>query len=122
MYHTAITVKMVGLEGAPGNKWHVHVDDVPYFTDCAATGGHYDPLTAETLPPRGDYEIGDLSGKWGTLHNTTVDFTGGFMGGSQGYVLDEQLPLFGNYSVYGRSIVIHRKDEPYAHMTKRDGC
>ena len=46
-----------------------------------------------------EYEIGDLSGKYGSFHNYTyynkkhVDFN---------------LPLFGKNSIHGRSIVIHK--------------
>ena len=65
-----MTVSLTGLQPPPGNKWHVHVDPVVNFGDCAATGGHYEPLTPTTSPPKidGDYEIGDLSGKWGLLN------------------------------------------------------
>jgi len=108
-YHTAITVSLSGLEASPGNKWHVHVDPVPTFGECGSTGGHYDPLTASTSPVRGAYEIGDLSGKHGYLNGASGNFSG-TPASTQGYVLDYELPLEGNYSVVGRSIVVHRND------------
>jgi len=111
IYRTSITASLTGLEPAPGNKWHIHVDPVPNHGACDRTGGHYDPLTADTMPPRGDYEIGDLSGKWGRLNGAADDGeTPSFVGTSQGYVLDGELPLYGNYSVLNRSIVIHKVD------------
>merc|ERR1711957_803320 len=41
---------------------------------------------------------------WGRLNGDTGDF----MGSSQGYVMGGELPLVGNHSVLGRSIVIHK--------------
>merc|ERR1719469_1425473 len=84
-----------------GNKWHVHDFPVPASGSCdaAATGGHYDP--AQSVP-----EYGDLSAKHGLLTDTN---------GST-YKLDATLPLYGAYSVLGRSIVIHEAAPPYARM------
>ena len=92
-----------------GNKWHVHVYPVPGSGDCAATGGHYDPLVADYSA--GEFEIGDLSGKWGFLMAPSlVNANDAFVGTGQGYVTDNELPLSGEYSSLGRSIVIHRTD------------
>ena len=107
-FSTSVTVSLTGLQAPPGNKWHVHVDAVVNFGDCAATGDHYDPLTPNTSPPNVTYEIGDLSGKWGRLNGAASP--GNFVGTGQGYVLDANLPLYGNYSVLNRSIVIHKLD------------
>lgn len=46
------------------------------------------------------YEMGDLSGKFGTLDNHTIYKT---------TYNDTMLPLFGPRSILGRSIVIHKK-------------
>ena len=46
-----------------------------------------------------EYEIGDLSGKYGTFLNLT-DY-------SEQHE-DYNLPLFGRYSIQGRSLVIHK--------------
>lgn len=45
------------------------------------------------------YEIGDLSGKYGTFLNLTS---------YNGTHLDYNLPLFGKNSIQGRSVVIHK--------------
>lgn len=48
------------------------------------------------------YEMGDLSGKFGTLDN------------KKRYMMmynDTMLPLFGLRSVLGRSVVIHKKEK-----------
>lgn len=55
------------------------------------------------LPGEGttdQYEIGDLSGKFGTLENRKKYIS---------TFNDTILPLFGSRSVLGRSIVIHKK-------------
>ena len=84
-FSTSVTVALSGLEAAPGNKWHVHVDPVVTAGDCLATGGHFDPLGANyadnAAPP--PYEIGDLSGKWGRLNGDTGDFVGSGQGCAQ---------------------------------------
>ena len=95
---TAVTVSLNGLE-AGGNKWHVHDFPVSSSGSCADTGSHYDPM--QSVP-----EYGDLSAKWGLLNGDTGDFTGT----GQGYLLDTTLPLFGEYSSLGRSIVLHRNN------------
>ena len=81
-FSTSVTVALSGLEAAPGNKWHVHVDPVVNPGGCLATGGHFDPLGANyadnAAPP--PYEIGDLSGKWGRLNGDTGEFVGSTQG------------------------------------------
>ena len=107
---TAMTVSLTGLE-TTGNKWHVHVLPVPGSGDCSAagTGGHFDPLVADYSA--GEFEIGDLSGKWGNLNAPAlVNSNDAFVGTGQGYVTDAELPLSGDMSSLGRSIVIHRTD------------
>jgi hypothetical protein len=128
---TSVTVSLAGLRTSPGNKWHVHVDPVVTYGDCsaAATAGHYDPLTPVTVPQNLSFgmcrqdcgkdcekncEIGDLSGKFGYLNGAPCASDPGapchFAGTGEGYVLDENLPLYADYSVLGRSIVIHDTD------------
>ena len=72
------------------------IDDfpVPESGSCADTGGHYDPM--QSVP-----EYGDLShpAKHGLLSEAR-----------NSYALDSTLPLYGAYSVLGRSIVIHEND------------
>ena len=46
-----------------------------------------------------EYEVGDLSGKYGTFLN---------LSSYRGIHVDYNLPLFGKNSIQGRSIVIHK--------------
>lgn len=48
------------------------------------------------------YEMGDLSGKFGTLDNRKKYTTS---------YNDTLLPLFGPRSIFGHSVVIHKKDK-----------
>jgi Cu/Zn superoxide dismutase len=94
---------MTGLEVA-GNKYHVHV-----FPTAAAggaddagcgggiTGGHFNPTLTDGSVTK---EVGDLSGKHGLMTPTNEKDT----------FSDPDLPLSGDMSVVGRSIVIHKAD------------
>lgn len=78
---------------------------------CEGTSlyGHWNPLDINTsdVPAAEEgtldqYEMGDLSGKFGTLDN------------KKRYIMtynDTTLPLFGPRSILGRSIVIHKKEK-----------
>ena len=111
---TTLHVQVSGLNQQAGG-YHVHQYPVPIaqsdssadplsqFCSPTAVGGHWNPFNAAYPGPASGtqdmYEIGDLSGKFGSLsgqRNTTMEFQDWF------------LPLFGPYSVVGRSIVIHR--------------
>ena len=102
----------VNLEGLSGNTdgYHVHVTPVgPDFvgspTKCLGeyTGGHWNPINVDYMmvPPvtSDQYEVGDLSGKFGGLSGLNQI--------SEVY-FDQNVPLFGPYNIIGRSIVIHR--------------
>lgn len=113
------------LDGLRGNNklYHVHVRPVPKFdanlvrnnaTAIAQlcgdpnTGGHLNPHhVTEKLPPKSapldKYEIGDLSGKHGpfeTVANKPDHYVGSFK--------DDKLPMWGEHSIIGRSVVIHK--------------
>merc|ERR1711871_743573 len=92
---------MAGFE-AGGNKYHVHV----FPTDAAGgaddagcggsiTGGHFNPTFTDGSVTK---EVGDLNGKHGLL--TTANQKSSYT--------DAALPLSGDQSVMGRSIVIHK--------------
>ena len=73
------------------------------------TYGHYNPLniTASESPLPGVgtddlYELGDMSGKYGTLENKTYQ---------REYYNDTHLPLWGPTSILGRSVVVHKKEK-----------
>ena len=82
--------------------------DLEFPCEATTLYGVYDPenVSARDVPKPGEgttdqYEMGNLSGKFGTLDNrkryaTTYNDTG--------------LPLFGPRSILGRSIVIHKKN------------
>ena len=108
---TRVTVNLVGLNGRAGG-YHVHVypvgpADVGFPGRCGGvyTGGHWNPLnanyTAQTPSTSDQFEVGDLSGKFGSLAGrTSIDET----------YWDPNVPLFGSFGIIGRSIVIHESD------------
>ena len=103
------TIIMVNLRGLRtiASGYHVHAYSVGPGTSpdrCANryTGGHWNPHGIMRAGITSDqFEIGDLSGKFGSLAGQS-DFTGVF--------IDPNVPLFGSYSILGRSIVIHYND------------
>lgn len=115
------------LRGLKANNqlYHVHVRPVPAFAPeqvannatalaqlCSdpSTGGHLNPHHVSVkLPPKtaplDQYETGDLSGKHGPLQQAPGEpdhYVGSFE--------DPLLPLSGDNSIIGRSIVIHKND------------
>lgn len=106
-------VNLTGLR-KESQGYHVHNYPSPWqmqytgMESCAGgyLGGHWNPFGIDTSssPPPGsgtddEYEIGDLSGKYGSLLNLTSY--------SEEHI-DYNLPLFGKNSIHGRSIVIHK--------------
>ena len=108
---TEVSVSLQGLRGELGG-YHVHVSpvgpaelDFPDRCGPAFTGGHWNPLSANytAQPPAtsDQYEVGDLSGKFGSLADlSSIDRTYG----------DPNVPLFGSFGIIGRSIVLHQND------------
>ncbi|KAL1494603.1 hypothetical protein ABEB36_010175 [Hypothenemus hampei] len=106
---TNVEVSLEGLEDASG--YHVHITPVEENLEfpCEATTlyGHWNPLNVDPASSPtsyhgtpDQYEMGDLSGKFGNLENATI------------YKIaynDTMLPIFGPRSILGRSIVIHKK-------------
>ena len=104
-----------GLDNIAGSNqfpWHVHEypfphDGTPSPCGAAIVGGHYDPLGAFNNPnyttdcsmatPQ-NCEIGDISGKFGNFSNDATVTQ---------QLSDDNLDLYGVYSIIGRSIVIH---------------
>ena len=100
--HTRVRVDLRGLNMMAGG-YHVHKWPVGSTqTDCGSriTGGHFNPLNADpdVNSTRDEYEVGDLSGKFGSLSS--------FNEINSSYT-DPYIPLFGENNVVGRSIVIH---------------
>ncbi|XP_077462293.1 uncharacterized protein cusr [Stigmatopora argus] len=105
---TKITLSLSNLNAMAGG-YHVHVLPIkPNSTiPCSAAniGGHYNPLSVNISqsPDPGNgtvdqYEIGDISGKFGLLTGLSE---------SQQTYIDGNLPLTGPHSIVGRSVVVH---------------
>ena len=118
-FRTEPTVVTVILENLLGRaKWyHIHewplpprlTNDQPCSAE--AVGGHHNPfgINATTGPAAGvgsndQYEVGDLSGKYGPLSEdqSASRFVGIYV--------DMNLPLFGVHSIVGRSVLVHKGD------------
>eukprot|EP00050_Salpingoeca_kvevrii_P016701 m.57838 g.57838 ORF g.57838 m.57838 type:complete len:744 (+) comp7106_c0_seq1:171-2402(+) len=100
---TKVTLKLT-IKNSNAGLYHVHQLPVPSSGSCAGTGGHFNPFqvpstsTCSVTSPSSDCEVGDLSGRHGSLR--------GFPTATQTYY-DENLPLFTANSILGRSVVIH---------------
>lgn len=114
---TVVTVQIKNLRGR-GTTFHIHEFPVPEHVSaqdrlCSidTVGELYNPfeLKPDSSPPPGkgtgdQYPAGDLSGKFGRLDSSPL------LNLHLGIHVDFNLPLFGTYSVIGRSIVILDKD------------
>lgn len=83
--------------------------DLEFPCESTSLYDHWNPLSvnvsSKPFPAEGtadQYEMGDLSGKFGTLENRKRHMT---------TFNDTLLPLFGLTSILGRSIVIHKKEK-----------
>ncbi|XP_061625414.1 uncharacterized protein cusr [Phyllopteryx taeniolatus] len=105
---TNVSVSLSNLNAMAGG-YHVHILPIkPNRTEpCSDANirGHYNPLsvniTQSPAPGNGtvdQYEIGDISGKFGLLTRLNE---------SQEMYVDSNLPLTGPHSIVGRSVVIH---------------
>lgn len=108
---TSTSLEVRGLQDL-ASGYHVHEVSVPleFHFPCTndAVYGHYNPfhINPKLSPAPGtgtsdQYELGDLSGKYGTLEDIDSVYIEG---------VDSNLPVQGPYSVMGRSVVIHRKE------------
>ncbi|CAL1534088.1 unnamed protein product [Lymnaea stagnalis] len=113
---TQTAVNLTGLNGM-AKGYHVHLWPTPFQVTagqdlCGAivVSGHFNPygkITSSAQYPAPDvstddmYEVGDLSAKYGTLENALE---------KSSVYTDWNLPLFGENSIIGRSVVIHRND------------
>ena len=109
---TMITVSLSGLDQYPSETFPWHIHNYPFTTQqrdpcsAASVGGHFDPFMASNRPNysaicssnRSLCEVGDLSGKFEDLPWSNT------------FQVDDNLPLYGVYSIVGRSVVIHRSN------------
>ena len=104
---TRVFVNLKGLQ-SKASGYHVHAYSVGPGSSperCASryAGGHWNPHGIVDSGTTSDqFEIGDLSGKFGSLANQNDVY--------REYV-DPNIPLFGPYSIIGRSIVIHMNND-----------
>ncbi|XP_033756043.1 uncharacterized protein LOC117338803 isoform X2 [Pecten maximus] len=109
---TEVSVNLTGLANMAGG-YHIHNYPVPLkmikgqeICGQEYVGGHFNPFgVAGALPAPGagtndQYEVGDLSNKYGLLNGLTE---------LNIVKMDSNLPLFGVNSVIGRSVVIHKQ-------------
>lgn len=105
---TSVNVSLVNLSSLAGG-YHVHILPIQQggTEPCSNANirGHFNPLgwNASSSPAPGagtvdQYEIGDISGKFGMLSG---------LGQLQAAYVDPSLPLTGPYSIVGRSLVVH---------------
>ncbi|CAH2351251.1 cell surface superoxide dismutase [Cu-Zn] 4 [[Candida] railenensis] len=102
-----VTVDIEGLPSSGGPfLYHVHQYPVPSNGSCLATGGHLDPYhgVATSSDPAA-LEVGDLSGKHGSINGTSIDT----------FYVDNYLSLNKDDPAYvgNLSVVIH-----YANTTR----
>lgn len=109
-----ITNVEVDLQGLNQNSgYHVHVvsvrSDLEFPCEASTLYDHWNPLkvnpanSPKFYPGTTDqYEMGDLSGKFGTLDKKVTYYT---------TYNDTMLPLFGQQAIIGRSVIIHKKDK-----------
>lgn len=123
---TDVEVSLEGLQEASG--YHVHIvsytmiirvkvlnfqfqtpveENLEFPCEATTLYGHWNPLNVDpsSSPTRyqgtpDQYEMGDLSGKFGNLENATI---------YKSSYNDTMLPIFGPRSILGRSIIIHKK-------------
>ncbi|XP_026160139.1 uncharacterized protein cusr [Mastacembelus armatus] len=105
---TSINVSLMNLNSLAGG-YHVHILPIKdgRVEPCSDSNilGHYNPLAwnVSNSPAPGagtadQYEIGDISGKFGMLNGINQ---------SEAVYMDPDMPLTGPYSIVGRSLVVH---------------
>lgn len=106
---TDIEAMLEGLN-RKSSAYHIHMTPIEMDLEfpCEATTLYdtFNPLNITKAPLPGDgtgdqYEVGNLSGKFGTLENRNRFFR---------TFNDTLLPLFGYRSIIGRSVIIYKKN------------
>uniref|UniRef100_A0A3Q3IER3 Superoxide dismutase copper/zinc binding domain-containing protein n=1 Tax=Monopterus albus TaxID=43700 RepID=A0A3Q3IER3_MONAL len=120
---TTINVSLMNLNSLAGG-YHVHLLSIKNGSvdPCSNANilGHFNPLAwnISNSPPPGtgtvdQYEIGDISGKFGTLNGLNQ---------SEAVYMDPDMPLTGPYSIMGRSLVIHYTNGSRTHTHSLSLC
>ncbi|XP_038105826.1 uncharacterized protein LOC6051326 [Culex quinquefasciatus] len=108
---TNVEVEFKGLIANSG--YHVHIapveGDLEFPCEDSTVYGHWNPrgVNPKLSPPPAmgstdQYELGDLSGKFGTLDGVSM---------YDNFYNDSRMPLYGYESIIGRSIVVHKKEQ-----------
>ncbi|XP_078079317.1 uncharacterized protein cusr [Mustelus asterias] len=110
-YDTTMEIALEPAEPNAGGTddlmWHVHTYQRQFSNNCSGVGGHYNPYNIDTgarylSSCSSAYplhcEVGDLESKQGLLSL-----------GKRDLKTDVHLPLYGDFTVVGRSVVIHNK-------------
>ncbi|XP_038678163.1 uncharacterized protein cusr [Scyliorhinus canicula] len=89
-----------------GLKWHVHTNPRQYSMNCSGVGKHYNPYNIDL----GDSYKFSCSSSY-PLHCEVGDLESkqGFLSLKRHLKNDVYLPLYGDFTVVGRSVVIHKK-------------
>ena len=129
---TSVWVEVAYADGSTttmDHNWHIHQVRVAndYLSDegrCSSTLGHDNPFNVLlgdtysqcTPDDPGRCELGDLTGKLGTINvpGAVGDVAGKY------FWTDTRLPLSGAYSVSSKSIVIHTPDRGAARLACAD--
>lgn len=102
-----VDVKLLNLPSSGGPfLYHIHQKPVPTNGNCTATLGHFNPYNgSETATTPAGKEVGDLSGRHGTINGTSIDTS----------YIDPYLSLNSDDEAYfgGLSVVVH-----YANTTR----
>ena len=97
---TKIAVSVKGL--SPNGKHGIHIHEFGDLTEgCATAGAHYNPLNKKQGGPfTEERHVGDLG-------NLTADP----FGNSYMCFTDKVISLYGEYSIVGRSVVVHANED-----------
>jgi Cu-Zn family superoxide dismutase len=103
--NTKLHIKLSGFE--PNKKHAIHIHEFGNIKSCADTGAHYNPYNQKHGWYKEDGHFrhaGDLINNIETDSNGNVDIT----------FEDDLVNLIGEFSVLGRSIVIHEREDDLA--------
>lgn len=96
----SINLQLSGLPPNTLHGWHIHENPV-LNQNCSTSGGHFNPLSLNHgAPDAAIRHFGDL-GNFKSDNSGNVDTT----------ITDKLASLFGEYTISGRGLVIHEKED-----------
>jgi len=100
---TTIVISLSGFDTSDANVlhgFHIHVDG-DLSNGCQSTSGHYNPFNVNHGAPTSSVRhVGDL----GNIEEDS-------QGRVETFIIDDVVSLIGEYSVLGRAIVVHAKED-----------